>query len=303
MDASKDDKSSGSIPSTRSSRISRNSYLNSLEREYVGGGRTKPPQDRRKPPHPYIRGTSFSITRHKPGEPFGYVYVADNRPRPKRAKGLSTMSQYEYCLANPSLGGTTDTEHCTIAITDEIRVGDGCGAQIVRVNDDMVAKFYDPVYYPTLDEYCWVIRDVVTDAEEDYRNEANTFEELQGKFDGTITPKYYGSWTLDLPVVDSKLCSKRSVRLVLMEYLNGRSMLDIDPTKLSEHERLNILFKAIEAEHTLWLHGITHCDFYPRNIMICGEPFGSPDIRICIIDFNQTRVARFESDYFYKGEI
>ena len=217
------------------------------------------------------------------------------------------MTQYEYCVANPAMDGTdVPGERRDITITQQIRVGDGETAQIVRVEEGMVAKIYDPVYYPTIErEYGYKLNNIVYMADTDYRNEANAFEEieaLQAQLDGTITPKYYGSWTLDIAIEGSN-CTTRPVRLVLMEYLDGVCMKDLDPTQLTEEERLNIMFKVIEAENTLYHHGISHTDVYPRNVMILSPPhsLSSPDLRVCLIDFNMSTLARLESR-IYEGD-
>ena len=80
-------------------------------------------------------------------------------------------------------------------------------------------------------------------------------------------------------------------------------MKALNPTELTEDERLNIMFKIVEASGALWHHGISHQDVAPRNVIICGEPYSSPDLRVYLIDFNMAQLDRLTSDYLWKGDM
>lgn len=249
-----------------------------------------------KPPVPYTVGSSFTIYCHFSDEPFGFGYDG-RRPFPPISEGLEKMTQYEYCLANPPLEGVTvPDDYQKIQITKEIRVGQDCGAQIVVVGHNLVAKIFDPVYYDPAGNDCTY--NYVMIANEDYCKEAKAFEELQGELEGREIPIYYGSWTMDIPVDGSHSCATRSVRLVLMEYLQGVCMAHLNPADLTEEERLNLVFRAMEAHMQILYLGVEHRDVSPRNIMICGKDFSNPEIRVCIIDFNVSTLDQLRYIFF-----
>jgi hypothetical protein len=113
----------------------------------------------------------------------------------------------------------------------------------------LIAKIYDPLYFDFHDCLRWDKYANVTDsADRDYITEVAAYSRLVGTpHPGNIAPEYYGSWTLSIPLHGDGEKEVREVRLILMEYVSGKSMLDVDPSTLSEHERENIMIKLIEA--------------------------------------------------------
>jgi len=211
--------------------------------------------------------------------------------RPPFPDNLQKITQLEYCLSwHPLEGSTCDDVTFSFTITKEIRVGDGHRAQIVVANGDRVAKIYDPLYYPAYK--CGFKRnDVIMETDYDYSREAAAYNELRGPFEGTIIPKYYGSWTCDITVDTPSGPRKRPVRLILMEFIDGVCMEDLDPNDFTEEERSNIMVKAIVAEDALAFHGVQHRDFAARNV-ICSGNLRSNDLRVVIVDFNISVVTR-----------
>jgi serine/threonine protein kinase len=153
----------------------------------------------------------------------------------------------------------------------------------------LVAKIYDPLYYVFEQREGW--NDTVWCADYNYAREARSYEELDSEFGGTIVPKYYGSWTCDIPTESFTGLTHRPVRLILIEHLDGPSLVDMQPTKLDEKQRHSIMGKALEAlvdiEHSSVITG----DISPRNIMCCGSDLKSPDLLVAIIDFGDAVIA------------
>jgi RIO-like serine/threonine protein kinase len=54
--------------------------------------------------------------------------------------------------------------------------------------------------------------------------------------------------------------------MILMEYVTGVRMLDLDPENLSREERENIMRRLIEADYDLKYAGVRHDDVSPRNV-------------------------------------
>jgi len=77
------------------------------------------------------------------------------------------------------LEGVTYDDTMSFTITKELCVGDGRGAQIVVANGDLVAKIYDPLFYPAyVNPY--KREDVIMRADRDYCREAAAYTELHG---------------------------------------------------------------------------------------------------------------------------
>jgi serine/threonine protein kinase len=184
----------------------------------------------------------------------------------------------------------------TLTITDMIRTGYSCGAQVVVVNGDVVAKIYDPLYDAGFDCYDNK-RDVVVLADGDYSREAAAYEELQ-RCPAALgcTPKYHGSWTIEVHTTAGDQTYIRQVRLILMEHITGTAMSSIQSLLLSRQTRSAIMVKTLEAESFIFNAGVLHRDVSPRNIMlICPSPTSSlddPNLRVVVIDFNVSNVIR-----------
>jgi hypothetical protein len=252
--------------------------------------RFSPAPDLDKPRIPYTVGQTFTVRRHIPPPPFMTPYP--NR-RPPFPDNLQKLTQLEYCLSwHPLEGSTCDDDDATFSftITKELRVCDGRGAQIVIANGDLVAKIYDPLFYPAY-ENSSTRDDVIMEADYDYTREAAAYNELRGPLEGTIIPRYHGSWTCDITVDMPSGPTKRPVRLILMEFIDGVCMQDLDPDDFTEEERSNIMVKAIAAESVIAFHGVQHKDFAPRNVL-CSSNLRSTDLRVAIIDFNVSVVTR-----------
>jgi hypothetical protein len=102
-------------------------------------------------PHiPYIRGLKFAATRHESPETASFGYVTNMPPEQVNCWGLS---QAEYCISPPPLLGRTDVQISkSLEISSAIRKGHDQGAQVVTVDHNVVAKIYDPLFYPDVDE-------------------------------------------------------------------------------------------------------------------------------------------------------
>ena len=207
--------------------------------------------------------------------------------RPLFPNNLQKLTQLEYCLSwHPLEGSTCDDVTFSFTITKELRVGDGRGAQIVVANDDLVAKIYDPLFYSAYQNSSVIMR-----ADYDYSREAAAYDELRGPFESTIIPRYHGSWTCDVCVDTPSGPRKRPVRLILMEFIDGVCMQDLDPNDFTEEERSNIMVKPIAAESAIAFRGVQHKDLAPRNVL-CSGNLKSTDLRVVIIDFNVSVVTR-----------
>ena len=245
-----------------------------------------------KPSLPYKPGfkfTAFSRELPSPADIHNATMISG-----KREHEL-TQSQIGHCLADSVEDAPFDSKtKKELIITSLIRVGSSRGAQLVVVNDDMVAKIYDPLYYNEY-EGRWK-QDVVKRAHDDYVREAVPYDKLRTSTAAAqITPAFYGAWSTSITTpIDDVNTKDRIVRLILIERLHGQCMRYINPLELRKKVRSKALMKVLDAETVLFEAGIRHCDFHPRNI-IMDIPAGlNPAIKVHIVDFGQSEIIKLE---------
>jgi serine/threonine protein kinase len=163
----------------------------------------------------------------------------------------------------------------------------------VCIDTRYVAKIYDPVFYPFEDRELPDTRvDVAAVADSEYSIEAAAYSELEGSpVQGSIMPEYYGSWTLNVITVIQNEQITRQVRMILIEYVPGVRMLDINPEDLTPEAREYIMTKVIEADYDLRRAGVRHDDLSPRNIVLSETPDSiEPELRVTLVDFGCSTV-------------
>ncbi|KAI4632144.1 uncharacterized protein J4E87_001615 [Alternaria ethzedia] len=247
---------------------------------------------------PYVVGFTTTARRQQPLEPFGLGYKTECPliPPPEDWKSLSKA---EYCSLRHVCDDRSLEDVKTLNITAVIRTGENRGAQLVVINDDMVAKIYDPFYYDETDELSGK-EDIIFNAFSDYSREAAAFRQIQtSPAAREVTPAFHGTWTtaVDTWVYDNGQVQKRTrqVPLILMEYIRGETMRNIEARALPERVRSRILKKVIDTDIIMFHAGIGNSDYCPRNIMITGlrgnlEDDALDGVTITAIDFNVATV-------------
>ena len=147
-------------------------------------------------------------------------------------------------------------EAAVFEVIREISVRDGSGRGGSQVftcrrqgwKEPLVAKVYDPLYYPFADEdFPWFPNDVVAKAEHDFCLETAAYSQLDKRFGGSLIPKFHGSWLLKVPLKHRH----RFVGFVLLEHLDGvplKPLNTLSPKLYTQEERLSILAQTMEAE-------------------------------------------------------
>lgn len=178
-----------------------------------------------------------------------------------------------------------------------------------------MAKIYDGLYYPFTSSMCSEPEDVCIDADGDYSREAAAYEQLTAaKLTGDFAPKYYGAWTMHLPLrIDSDRPYAgdhvRPVRLILMEAIHGPSMRDMftrnspyagagpDAYHYSEDYRLDVMARILDGETRQFHAGVRQHDLYPRNIILAESPEARAGTnttetrcRVVLVDYNRALV-------------
>ncbi len=248
-----------------------------------------------KPPLPYIVGQEFWIRPHTPPPPM-------HGDRDLSYEGFierETKHPLERCLLHPPLPGLTEGALIGVKVVEEVRVGDGHSAQLVTVkiidvppqasillqqNMILVAKFYDPLYFNHKQDDM----DPFLASDYGYTHETAAYKALES-FQGNKIPKYYGSYTCELPTPSGH---RRSVRLILIERIIGSSMEKLKPTDFSQSERQNIMKFIIDTESDMYGRDIVHTDLHPRNVIVSGSAADASTLRVVLIDFGYVRFGR-----------
>ncbi|KAH8821447.1 hypothetical protein F5884DRAFT_745770 [Xylogone sp. PMI_703] len=200
-------------------------------------------------------------------------------------------------------------ETATFEVLNELSVGDGLqrgGSQVFTYirnsNKDqpLVAKVYDPLYYPFTDyDYPYIPNDVVATAEHHFALESAAYSHLDERLGGGLIPKFYGSWILNIPLKHQN----RPVRFILLEYVKGVPLSALDPNAHTQEERLNVLALSMEACLELFFADVAHNDIAPRNVICSTRNFLAEDLRVRIIDFNVATIyPLFGYDPPYKSQ-
>ena len=209
----------------------------------------------------------------------------------------------------------------TLTILRTLVVADGRGAQLVvcsvtpnpcpQESAGIVAKIFDPLYYPfEAPEAAYVPDNVALRADVHYTHEAAALDHLdrmrKAGRTGLSAPKCFGSWTFTLPITHAGKKLQRSVRLVLMENINGRSIRSVccDPAALSrysEPDRLGIFAMVLDGTVRQRHAGVDQRDLASRNVVL--RPSSSPSAgnkqplpQPVIVDYNIAVVFELSRD-------
>jgi len=263
---------------------------------------------------------TLDIRAHIPPPPFGSDYGNEDTIR-RPVYGLSADDdRLDFALSFPPLetAPPEPTKSHVLTILEKIdcrqeRVGYYDGPHLVRCYLDSdeschyVAKIYDGVNYPLSGPgprgYDCMYR-----ADQDYSREAAAYQNMPLNLQGSIVPRYFGSWTFFVETGVRGL--RRCVRMILLEHVDGECILDMVlrakgvtqrdlPAELfdtlpidygllpPEQERLDILASVIEAEIMVFHAGIALRDTVPRNVLISRSMK-----RVILTDFNRSRVYK-----------
>ncbi|KAB5583390.1 hypothetical protein GE09DRAFT_1278616 [Coniochaeta sp. 2T2.1] len=287
-------------------------YREMLEAEH---GDWRSPPEAEKPMLPYKPGLVLHIRRHTPAPPFGSCCSSPGPRKEFSETDIRDMNctQAQFCFRclltePPQKSATPETQ--TLEIVRRIACEDGRGAQIVLCQvgsreQRMVAKIYDPLYYP----YDGNTGgggpvDATYYADMHYSREAAAYEMLRSQgVDGVFAPGYHGSWTFDWtmkPSVPDNNCRYlRPVRLILMDELKGIIIESLDKQqslyRLTGSQKLDCLGQAIELDTKVRCHGVSHRAISPRHVLLLVN-HDKKMVRRGLLDFSASVVCTHASN-------
>ncbi|KAK9429335.1 hypothetical protein V1505DRAFT_357001 [Lipomyces doorenjongii] len=247
-----------------------------------------------KPFLPYFPGQQLALVSHDPPDPtIGSCSLNFHAARERESK-----PPLDRCILHPPLPGSIGTATVYLKIIEAVRLGDNHNAQIAKVQVDrvirhesnsppvdtpLIAKFYDPLYFDHEQDDA----DPFLCVDRDYSHEVAAYKALSD-LQGSTIPRYYGSYSLELPAEGTV----RSVRLILMEFVPGTSMQQLNPSDFSQLERQVFMKAVIDAESLVYTHNVRHRDIHPRNILLLSTATTTYDRRVVMIDFGRAEIGR-----------
>ena len=201
--------------------------------------------------------------------------------------------------------GSLRSGFAELEIAQFIRAGDQQTSQLfaVRVlsssstthrlppaNETLVAKLYDPLYFDHEQDDAdpFICVDLA------YRREAAAYTQLKCLQGGPI-PRYFGSYSLSMPVAYKGITDARQVRRILMEHISGADLTQLRPSQFSQAERQTIMKAIVDAETALYNRDVANQDLYPRNVTIPNSnsaPHVSQTQPIVFVDLDHAWTSR-----------
>ncbi|OJD15413.1 hypothetical protein AJ78_04345 [Emergomyces pasteurianus Ep9510] len=261
-----------------------------------------PSTDLPKPPVPYVEVWVFAAQSHIPPPPTPVTKDCCRNFQTGRVERRQ-FHPIERCLRHPPLPGSLGSCTVDLKILNLLRVGDGCNAQVFTAevlesrpnsqyfqsNRKLAAKVYDPLYFD--DEEGFLNPFLCVDKH--YTHETHTYG-LLSKLQGEEVPRFYGSYSLNIPAGGSE---SRTVRLILMEYIPGLSMQQASPERFSRRSRQEIMKSVINFESRVYEQNILLTDLSPRNIIMVEEKPGSDsNQKLMFVDFAGAIFGRRRDD-------
>ncbi|KAH7324519.1 hypothetical protein B0I35DRAFT_388341 [Stachybotrys elegans] len=248
------------------------------------------------PDFPYHPERRLTIRTHVPPEPFGPGHYKEDAPRPM-VPAPKYKTNLEWCLQNPPVETPPpeDLIVYTLCIVGEVACKPGRKVQLVScyiegAKDNLyIAKIYDALYCESGGE------DITWWSDLRYAREASAYQDLgDADLDGKYTPKYFGSWTFDLPAPQQRNPT-RPVRMIIIEYIPGPSICEILDgdlaSRIPREGRLGVMAEIAEMWVQLKKAGVQHDDMAPRNVMLRGldlEQKGTYKLKPVLIDLEMS---------------
>ncbi|PLB48792.1 hypothetical protein P170DRAFT_436500 [Aspergillus steynii IBT 23096] len=235
---------------------------------------------------PYTKGHRLRISSHVAPAPTP-VTIDCCRDGQAGREERARLTPLQRCIEHPPLPGNSGSESADLEILDPLKVGEAHNAQVFiaemhetgttdHAKNKVVAKVYDPLYFDDQDGYLNPFRCV----DKHYTHEVHTYT-LLAHLQGSLIPKFYGSFSLEIPGPGSTF---RGVRLIVIEYIPGLSMLQAHPENYPSPCRQQIVKSVIDFESRAYERDIVLTDLCPRNVMLL-DPNDYPQRTIVFLDF------------------
>ncbi|CAN6669389.1 hypothetical protein TRVA0_041S01112 [Trichomonascus vanleenenianus] len=194
---------------------------------------------------------------------------------PAPNSGADPMASLDNVLADPQLPGQEGDKEIKIKLREEFRpvkegrqrlflaeITDPCGSHLEE-GMQFVAELFDPLAlfdvhasaFSDLDYSCTVIAYTL-------------LKDLQG----TLIPKYYGSYTMKVPVVDRPEHRYRDVRVILRQYIEGKGLNKIEPESFNREKKQHLMERIVSAEQEFDDRGVgIRRGYFPNSVILVDK--------------------------------
>ncbi|KAJ8096658.1 hypothetical protein POJ06DRAFT_241310 [Lipomyces tetrasporus] len=192
--------------------------------------------------------------------------------------------------------------HIVIRIKKHIRVRKSRHSQIVLVEieratgatcpvkQQVVAKFFDPLFVPVDelpdDDSPEELKQVVTNHYS--AQEAAAYSSLSS-IQGSVVPIFYGEFACHF--ADRPAESDRSVKVILIEYIDGWPLSWYSPGELTESQAHWIALQTEAIVHQIHSHRVVHGDLGLRNFLLTKQR------RMVLVDFEESQVLNGKNEF------
>ncbi|KAM3523731.1 hypothetical protein NHJ13051_004919 [Beauveria bassiana] len=228
--------------------------------------------------NPYNVGATFLATSHNPSSNTSRAFP---RPTDHVQERIRTRHPAELCLEYlPDPGMRPGNRQLHLTITEQLQVSECENSQVVttrplavqgqplpfNVARDAVvaAKFYDPLYNDH------ILIDAWKSVDYSYRNDAQAYQRL-GPLQGIVVPRFYGSYTVDIPVPQSALQHHHAQPRPAGP---ASSLSSAEARLFSTKQHQAIMQKVLNSFSKMRQLGVYHLDFHPGNIVVLSAEQG-----------------------------
>lgn len=193
------------------------------------------------------------------------------------------MSRVMRCVQHPPLPGEEGVDTASLQVMHILNAGDGKDSQVFTVQvlestssllpprgTRLVAKVYDPLYS---DDKGGSVNPFSC-MDHDYTRETHTYLSVPD-MQGHQVPKYYGSYSLCLPVEQGYT---RTVRMILTEHIPDINMGGAEPGVFPQSVRQHVMKSIVELDCEIFGRGIVLRDVNPCNVILQSPESDHPHV-------------------------
>jgi hypothetical protein len=184
-----------------------------------------------------------------------------------------TLGRLERCYANPLEYDNRSGVAATIILEEELAGGirEGCtqtwSAHIQKCDEEegkVIAKFFDPLYFY---DNMFVL-DAFKRVDHSVSMECEAYKRL-ASLQGSQIPKFVGLFlaALAIPCHATQRAppSSRNVYVLLLEYVDGRTLDKVDAREFPPNEQARIMDDIMGLKDRARVY---HLDYFPRNLIL-----------------------------------
>lgn len=269
-------------------------------------------------------------------------YVFATTPRQQSGKELPPSHAMDYL----SVHSPENPVKTTLRVTGGLSMSVGLGSQVLLCEvvkppaklwnamghrgypSVVVAKVFDPLYYPKSTPWS-TQTDVVSLADKAFAHEAAAYMELhhcrkKNPVINDFVPKFYGTFSTVIPRKGAK---GRPVRIVLMEFIEGESIVDMSdasvnkdnyvvlepPQDVGKEMALLVFQKVLHGLTAMENRGVFQDDLDSSNVIVSLQKPNRkknskkelPSVlhRVVMVDFDRSMVTRYTQEGFHFAQL